>query len=148
VVHKGMESRRLVSEILMGGVAAYVNQKLENRGEDLRLGAKKAGVDVRGLGLRTEQLGRWGRGLKLRSSSVKRKVHEIARQLGIDRRTIAPLTALEHGYGGAPCVLCEEFGLTGGLRFAEINKIPRRSLRPSQRRRLFDRMPDSDDKVS
>ena len=32
--------------------------------------------------------------------------------------------ALEFGYGGAPCALCEEFGLTGGLRFVEINKLP------------------------
>ncbi|MFY9528454.1 MAG: hypothetical protein WBC04_13465 [Candidatus Acidiferrales bacterium] len=147
LIHTGMESGRLVSEILMGGVAASVNQKLDDHGEDVRLKAKKAGSVVRGLGLHTEQLCRMGRGLKL-TSPVKRKVHEIARQLGIDRRTIAPLTALEHGYGGAPCSLCEELGLTAGLRFAEISKIPRRSLRPPQRRRLFDRMSDNDDKVS
>jgi hypothetical protein len=144
LVHKGMEGGRLVSEILIGGVADYINQKLENRGEDLRLSARRVDAVVKSLGLRTDKLGRLGRGLKL-TSSVKRKVHEIARQLGIDRRTIAPLTALEHGYGGARCSFCEEFGLTGGLRFVEINKFPRRRLRPSQRRPLYDHMPDDEE---
>ena len=50
---------------------------------------------------------------------MKRKIHEIAAQLGINRGTIAEVTALESGKGGAPCALCEEFSHGAGLRFEE-----------------------------
>jgi hypothetical protein len=123
VCHEGMESGRLVSEILVGGVATQVNQRLQFHGEDIRLGAKKVGLVLKSLGVRTTRLGRTGRGLKL-TSVLKRAIHEISAQLGIDRRAIATSTALEFGYGGAPCALCEELGLTGGLRFVNINKHP------------------------
>jgi hypothetical protein len=58
------------------------------------------------------------------TKGVKRKIHEIAAQLGIDRRIVAPLTALNAGYGGAPCALCEEFGLMGGHRFMGTSDLP------------------------
>jgi hypothetical protein len=119
----------LVCEILVGGIAYDVNHKLEKHGEDLRLSAKKVGLVLRSLGIHTVRLGRRGRGLQL-NSGLKRKIHGLARQLGIDRRCIAMSHALEVGYGGVPCELCEEFGVTGGLRFVEINKIPQRKLRP------------------
>jgi hypothetical protein len=145
LVHEGLERGHLVSEILVGGVAASVNRELENQGEDLRLRARGAGTVLKTLGLRTDKLGRLGRGLKL-TSSVKRKIHEIARQLGIDRWSIAFSGGLERGYGGAACSLCEELGLGGGLRFAEVNKSPKPPLRRSQPRPLYDdRMPANDE---
>jgi len=119
-----MKGGGLVSKILVGGVAAHVNRRLEIRGEDLRMSAKKVGVTLKSLGLRTEKLGRLGRGLQF-GSILRREIHEIALQMGVDRRTITPLTALESGHGGAPCSLCEQLGLTGGLEFVEILKLRR-----------------------
>jgi hypothetical protein len=156
VCHEGMENGRTVSEILVGGVAAQVNQKLEAQGEDIRLGAKEVGLVLKSLGVRTVRLGRMGRGLNF-TSVLKRKIHAIAAQLGIDRRAIATLTGLEFGYGGAPCALCEEFGLTGGLRFTKSNRIPPQNHRLSgrdplydqkpERGRLFDKKDDDDDEM-
>ena len=141
--HEGMEKDLLVSEILVGGVAAHVNRRLEIRGEDFRLSARKAGATLKSLGVRTERLGRLGRGLRF-GSALRRQIHEIAMQLGIDRRTIAPLTALEQGYGGAACSLCEQWGLTGGLRFAEIPKLPRDGHAPPPRPALCPTPSDDD----
>jgi hypothetical protein len=143
LVHEGLDTGRVASEILMGGVAAHVNKKLADHGEDFRLKARRAGQVVKGLGLRTKRLGRWGRGLSL-TSSVKRKIHEIARQLGFDRRAIVPFSALEHGYGGPPCSLCEETGVTGGLRFVDIKKSRSAACPLPQRRPVFDHMAAND----
>src|SRR5215470_19747859 len=133
-----MEKGALVSEILVGGVAAHVNRRLEFRGEGFKLSARKVGATLKSLGVCAKDFGRLGRGLRF-NSVLRRKIHEIALRLGIDRRTIAPIAALEAGYGGAPCPLCEKMGLTGGLRFVEIPQPaptrhappPRPPLRPT-----------------
>jgi hypothetical protein len=127
VCHEQTEEGGIVSEILVGGVASHVNERLDAQGEDIRIGAKKAGLVLKSLGLRTRPLGRLGRGLQF-TSDMMRKIHEIASQLGIDRRAIASLTGLESGYGGVPCTLCETLGLTGGLRFVQIRSLPPRNL--------------------
>jgi hypothetical protein len=121
LVHQGAQSGRLTTEVLIGGVARHVNLKLKNHGEEIKLSARKAGAVVKSLGLGIERLGRLGRGLRL-TVPTKRKVHEIARQLGIDRRTVASSSALETGAGGVSCSLCEEFGLSGGLRFIDSDE--------------------------
>ena len=59
---------------------------------------------------------------------MKRRIHEIAKRLGIDRRTIAPLAAQEFGHGGVPCSICEDLALTAGLRFVEINNVSESGL--------------------
>jgi hypothetical protein len=127
VCHEGIGNGRgrisSVSEILVGGLAARVNQGLADQFEDLRLGAKKVGMVLRGLGLPTTRLGRSGRGLTL-TPGLKRKIHVVAAQLGIDRRTIAARMALRIDYGGARCVLCEEFGLAAGLSFTDQDLYP------------------------
>jgi len=128
VCHAGVEKGRHVSEILVGGVAAEINSGLQTRSEDIRLNAKKVGLVLKSLGLRTASLGRLGRGLQL-TSDMKRKIHELAARLGIDRRAISSMTGLESGYGGVPCELCEEVGLTGGLRFVHLQKFPPQSHR-------------------
>jgi hypothetical protein len=120
----GIGSGRIssVSDILVGGLATRVNQSLADQFEGLRLGAKKVGMVLKGLGLPTTRLGRSGRGLTL-TPGLKRKIHEVAAELGIDRRTIAAKMALQIDYGGVRCALCEEFGLTGGLSFSETRDI-------------------------
>jgi hypothetical protein len=89
---------------------------------------RRGGLVLRSLGLRTVRLGRWGRGLRI-TPGLGRKVHEIARQLGIDRRTIPTVEGLESGYGGLQCACCEEFGLTGRLKFVPVNKPREPSVR-------------------
>ena len=122
VCHPGIENGSFDSEILVGELAAQINQRLADQSEDHRLGPKKVGMVLRGLGLPTTRLGRSGRGLKL-TLGLRRKIHEVAAQLGIDRRTIAASMALRTDYGGVRCALCEEFGLTDGLRFTETKDI-------------------------
>lgn len=141
--HEVLGGERVISDVLVGGVAGRVNERLKFRGEDIRLSAKKTGLSLRCLGLRPERLGRMGRGFNI-TTSLKRKVQEIARRLGIDRRTSGTLPGLEAGYGGVPCALCEEFGLTGGLKFVDLNQFSQGALRPSRRplRPLFDQAPD------
>ncbi|HLJ17111.1 MAG TPA: hypothetical protein VKV15_21640 [Bryobacteraceae bacterium] len=131
--HEGLERGRPISEIFVGGIASSINQRLKFQGEDIRLSAKKVGLTLKSLGLRPESLGRTGRGLRL-TSALKLKIHQIAARLGIDRRTIAPMTALETGYGGVPCALCKKFKLTGGLRFIAL-KAPMPRRRPASDRR-------------
>jgi hypothetical protein len=120
--HEGTGSGRFQSEILVGGVAALVNQKLADQSEGFTLSPKKVGTVLKALGLPTGRLGRSGRGLTL-TPGLKRKIHEIAGTLGIDRRTIAERMGLEIDYGGLQCALCEELGLTAGLSFTETIDI-------------------------
>jgi hypothetical protein len=77
--------------------------------------------EEKGLGVPTVRLGNLGRGLRL-TGGLKRKIHQLARQLGIDRRCITGIACPDLGYGGVPCPLCEEFGVTGGLRFVDLNR--------------------------
>jgi hypothetical protein len=108
------------SPIFVGGIAASINAQLDYVGEDVKLGARRVGAILKALGLRTERLGRMGRGIRI-TSSIKEQVHEIARRLGINRRAIAKMSGLETGYGGQPCRLCETYGLSAGLKFVELN---------------------------
>jgi len=122
LIHEGP-----IHSILVGGIAASINKKLEFRGEGFRISARKIGSVLKSLGLRTEWLGSLGRGL-LFTPRMNREIHIVARHLGISRRTIATSQSLETGYGGRPCVLCEEFGLTDGLRFNDPStRIPHRA---------------------
>jgi hypothetical protein len=120
--HEGTGGGRFGSEILVGGVAALINQKLADQSEGFTLSAKKVGTVLKALGLPTTRLGRSGRGLKL-TPSMKVKIHEVAAQMGIDRRTVAERMALEINYGGVRCSLCEELGLTAGLGFTMTTDI-------------------------
>ena len=127
----GLIHESSVHSILVGGVAASINEKLEFRGEGFRISARKIGSVLKSLGLRTEALGSLGRGL-LFTPAMRRQIHAVARHLGISRRTIATSGGLESGYGGRRCLLCEEFGLTDGLRFNDPST--RTPHRPSQNR--------------
>lgn len=116
------------SEITVGGVANDINYWLKWRGETLRLSPKKVGVVMASLGIQTERLGNLGRGLRA-STALFRKFHEVARSLGIDRRTTSSPTGLEHRIAGPTCDLCQEFGLTGGLVGDDSENTPGTGLR-------------------
>jgi hypothetical protein len=120
----GLVHERAIHSILVGGIASSINEKLKFRGEDFRISARKIGSVLKSLGVRTESLGSLGRGL-LFTPAMNSQIHAVARHLGISRRTIATSQGLEAGYGGRRCLLCEEFGLTDGLRFNDPStRIP------------------------
>jgi hypothetical protein len=123
ICHEGSKYGRFESSTLVGDVAKEVNEKCRDRHEEHHLSAKKVGMVLRSLGLSTTRLGRSGRGF-IFTPSLKRKIHEIAAQLGIDRRTLALVVALRVNYGGARCSLCEELRLTAGLSFTEKENFP------------------------
>jgi hypothetical protein len=121
---------RKTSSILVGGIAKMVNQRMAERGEDVRIHAKRAGLILRALGIRTKPLGKLGRGIEL-NSVVREKVHKLSRQFGLNRQNLLSLVGDQQEYGGAPCVLCEKFGLTGRLKFVALRDGTRsRSMAP------------------
>jgi hypothetical protein len=120
-IHAPNESSLDHSSIFVGGISALINSRLDKVGEDRKVGARSVGATLKALGLRTERLGRMGRGLTI-TLSIRNQVHEIARRLRINRRMIATTSGLESGYGGPPCALCEEYGLTGGLQFVHLRE--------------------------
>jgi len=121
--------------IYVGGIADDVNKKLEQDGEDLRLTARHVGSVLKSLGFKTEHIGNRGRGLYT-GKGFQREVHELARRLGIDRALLASSLAIERGYGGKPCLLCEQYGLTAGLRYVELARKGRKRVGP-RREPLF-----------
>jgi hypothetical protein len=141
--HEGIAHNRMISEILVGGVSAHINKSLAFRGEDIRVTTKKVSGALKGLGIRTRKLGKLGRGLTF-TSVMKKKIHDLARRFGFDRTDLATLAGLESGYGGPSCVLCEQFGLTGNLRFVDMQATPRLKFRTDQRRHLFDQTAEAD----
>jgi hypothetical protein len=136
ICHEGLESGEVPMEILVGGIAVHANQRLDSRGEDVRFGARKVGAVLQSLGLRTQPLGRLGRGLRL-DLATRRQIHVLALHMGIDRRAIASLTALERGQAVPRCSLCEEIGLNGGLESCDIPR-PRQKRATVRRYGLFD----------
>jgi hypothetical protein len=141
--HEGIANNRRICEILVGGVSTRINKSLTFRGEDIRVTAKKVSGVLKGLGIRTRRLGNLGRGLTF-TSAAKRKIHDLARRLGFDRADFATLPGLESGYGGTPCALCEQFDLTGNLRFVDVQATPRLKFRSDQRCHLFDQTAAAD----
>ncbi len=137
IAHEQLPNGEQRYAILVGGIAEDVNGDLKRRGEDFRLSARRVGAVLKSLGIKTERIGNLGRGMKI-TQGLHRKVHEVARQLGMDRTHVASIPGVENGYGGAPCALCEEFGLTAGLRF--VDRTPRQPRRSSTAHiPLFDR---------
>jgi len=141
--HKDTEFSGRGFHILVGGVSSRINEMLAFRGEGTRFSAKSVGSVLKSLGIRTRRLGSLGRGLTF-TSVVRTKIHELARRFGFDRTDFATLPGLESGYGGTSCVLCEQFGLTGNLRFVDMQATPRLKFRKDQVRRLFDQTAEAD----
>ena len=128
-------------EMLVGGVADEVNYMLKLRGEGPPLTAHKVGRVLKAQGIKTTRIGNRGRGMVV-NLAFRRMVHKLVRDFGFDRRVLLNPAAIKSGYGGARCLLCEEFGLTAGLRYVTVDRPgPRRTLsknRDHKRRPLFD----------
>jgi hypothetical protein len=114
-------SPRKVLSITVGGLAQIINHRMSKLGEGVHLSAKRVGLTMQALGFRTKLLGNQGRGIEL-SSAVCEKTHQVARQFGVSRRNLLCIVGDEPEYGGAPCALCEKFGVTGGLKFVALPK--------------------------
>jgi hypothetical protein len=112
------------------------------QGEEGRLSARKVGSVLRSLRLNTKRLGNLGRGFKFTRADL-RQIHEIARRLGIDRTLLTNECALEAGNGGVECGLCEEYGVTDGLRFTPYEKAYPLRFRAKSRLLNHSDLPDS-----
>ena len=121
---------KLGGDLLVQQIAMRANDILAERGDDRRFKPRRVGSILRSLGIKTERLGSWGRGICI-SPNHRRQVHRLAQSFRITRRDTTGWMALKNGYGGLPCQLCGEFGLNAGLRF-----VPRPPFKP--RRRLID----------
>ena len=119
--------------MLVGGIAKTINQRMSERVEEVRLTAKKTGLVLRALGIRTKCLGKYGRGIEFHAA-MREKVHELSKQFGITRRDLLSLVGDEPEYGGAPCELCEKYGVTGGLKFVPLPE--RKPVIPKSHRRM------------
>jgi hypothetical protein len=118
--------------LLVGGISKMINHRMSERGEDVRLTAKRTGLVPRALGIRTKLLGKLGRGIEL-TSAVREKVHKLSQQFGFNRRSLLTLVGDEPDYGGAPCALCTKYGLTGNLKFVALRDW--KSANPKRTRR-------------
>jgi hypothetical protein len=63
--------------IFVGAVARIVNRIFEGRGEETRVTDRRAGSLLKGLGLKTERLGKAGRGFRLREG-MRERIHRLA----------------------------------------------------------------------
>jgi energy-coupling factor transporter ATP-binding protein EcfA2 len=100
--------------LMVGEIAEFTNRFRVMDGLD-DLSPRKVGAVLKVLGLKTVQLGSWGRGIEL-TPAFRRRVHMLARQFGITRRDITNWMAVKEGYAGHACATCDELGLMGGLR--------------------------------
>jgi hypothetical protein len=144
ICHEKYPGGGKVVEILAGSVASEIRSMLDDWCEEPKFSARKAGSVLSALGLKTERLGSHGRGFAV-NVPFRRKLHHLARDFGLDRRALVSTGAIEAGYCGEQCPLCEEFGLTAGLRSVPVDRRQPRWIISKQR--VHDRRPifDQDD---
>lgn len=94
----------------VGDLTIEVNALLGRIGETYSLTPKAVGNYLRTLGFNTLKLGNIGRGLRM-TQQLARQVHKLATDLGIKRADIVPYQAIDHGYAGKSCSLCDQYGL-------------------------------------
>lgn len=114
--------------LTVGSLTITVNEGLAERGEAYTMTPRRVGEILRSLDLPTEKLGNQGRGIRLAAALVRR-IHHLARDLGITRSDILSYPTVEAGYAGPPCDLCEEFGLMvrdDGKKLRSVNLYKRR----------------------
>lgn len=109
--------------VLVGGVASKVNESMRLQGDARSFSARSVGATMHAIGIRTRRLGAVGRGIEF-TPSVRDQIHQVAYDLRISRRDLLSDGYLSDGYeaefGGRPCQLCRQYGLTGGLKFAKM----------------------------
>ena len=94
----------------VGDLTIDVNDLLEKIGETYLLTPKAVGNYLRSLGFNPIKFGNIGRGLRM-TQQLARQVHKLATDLGIKRADITYYQALDHGWAGKSCSLCDEYGL-------------------------------------
>ena len=85
------------SAVLVGQIAAKVNENRRNTGDEADLRPRAVGAILKSLGLTTDKLSSFGRGLRL-TVTVKRRIHQLLQSYNLasdDPRT-------------SGCVLCKE----------------------------------------
>jgi len=125
------------SYFTVGELADLVSVVLSELGETFTLHPRAVGARLSALGLHSEKLGSQGYGFRM-TLGFKRQAHEIARDLGIVRSDIVGWLAVEGGYGGYKCSLCDELGLNVRSNDGE----PLRSVAPPgkpRRSNLYER---------
>jgi hypothetical protein len=94
----------------VGDLTIEVNNLLGKIGETYLLEPRAVGNYLRSLGFNPLKLGSIGRGLRM-TQQLARQVHKLAADLGIKRADIEYYQALDQGYAGKCCSLCDEYGL-------------------------------------
>ena len=94
----------------VGDLTIEVNELLGKIGETYLLTPRAVGNYLRSLGFSPVKLGSIGRGLRM-TQQLARQVHKLATDLGIKRADITYYQAIDHGYAGKSCSLCDEYGL-------------------------------------
>ena len=103
LVHEGMERGHLVSQILVGGVAASIQPGARKSGRGPQTRGERGWHSSEDFGAAHRQAWPFGAWFEADFLCEAENPQEIARQLGIDRRSIAFSGGLERGYGGAAC---------------------------------------------
>lgn len=96
--------------LTVGALTETVNEVLGRIGESYALQPRAVGAVLRSLRLQTRKLGNLGRGLII-TQPLTEQVHRLACDLGIKRSDILNHQAVDAGYAGAPCELCDDYGL-------------------------------------
>ncbi len=91
------------SAVLVGQIASWVNTCRKRIGEEADLKPRAVGSILKSLGLTTDKLDSFGRGLRL-TVTVKRRIHQLLQAYGLKTDPT----------GVAGCVLCEEMMRTDG----------------------------------
>jgi hypothetical protein len=94
----------------VGDLTIEVNELLGRIGETCLLKPKAVGNYLRSFGFNPLKLGSIGRGLRM-THQLARQVHKLAADLGIKRADIVYYQAIDHGYAGKSCTLCDEYRL-------------------------------------
>ena len=94
--------------MFVGEIASWVNACRKEIGEEADLKPRAVGSILKSLGLTTDKLDSFGRGLRL-TVGVKRRIHQLRQAYGL-KPTEASI---------AECVLCEEMMRTDGPESAE-----------------------------
>jgi hypothetical protein len=96
--------------LTVGGLTTTANELLARIGETYALRPRAVGDILRSLRLQTCKLGNLGRGLRI-TQQISGQVHRLARDLGIKRSDIVNYEAVDAGYAGMPCKMCDDYGL-------------------------------------
>ena len=127
--------------LTVGDLTITVNERLVRIGETYLLQPRAVGDYLRSLGLQTCKLGNLGRGLRI-TRQLARQVHKLASDLGIKRADIVFYQAIDAGYAGMPCSLCDEYGLLlqdDGAKLRTVDPYKRLHERTHRKGSLYER---------